>query len=464
MKWDLTDTILVFTKDGEGTPLDVWKLGDAVRGLLINGGTGSGKTSSSGRTIAKNFLSKGFGGLVLTVKTDEAELWRNYCKKYGREDDLILLDDSGRYRFNFLDYYLKSKSGGISVTENLVDLFVEVAIGSESGGDKYWLLAFKQLMRNAIDLILLQRDTISLKDIYDVIISAPTSDNLNEAGECAQLIEGLKEVKKNISDDSKLHDLKLTLSYWTVEYPHIAEKTRSIIVSYFTSMADSFLRGLTREIFCTDTTEECTPDSIMDGKIVVINLPVHEYGAIGKTIQRVYKYIFQLMVEQRPRVEDMRPVFLWADEAQYFVSTHDIKFQSTARSALACTVYLTQSISSLESSLGHGSKEMVQTLLGNLQTKIFHCNSEPTTNQYAADLISKEYKATKTISRAENGSSEAESHQLEYQVIPSNFSLLSEGGEANNYTTEAYVYVTGKRWLKNGKNYYKVPFAQEKLD
>lgn len=50
---------------------DWWKVRDAFEGLQIFGGIGSGKSSGSGKTIAKSFLRNGLGGLVMCAKPDE---------------------------------------------------------------------------------------------------------------------------------------------------------------------------------------------------------------------------------------------------------------------------------------------------------------------------------------------------------------------------------------------------------
>ena len=47
-----------------------WTIREAVEGVAILGDMGSGKTTGSGRTIRKAFLNAGFGGLVMTKKTD----------------------------------------------------------------------------------------------------------------------------------------------------------------------------------------------------------------------------------------------------------------------------------------------------------------------------------------------------------------------------------------------------------
>ncbi len=61
----------------------------AVEGIQIFGGIGSGKTSGSGKMLAKKFLENGYGGLVLTAKQDEKDLWVKYCADAGASDDVL---------------------------------------------------------------------------------------------------------------------------------------------------------------------------------------------------------------------------------------------------------------------------------------------------------------------------------------------------------------------------------------
>ena len=63
--WDDNDMVLSF---GEGRDMDEWTVRDFNQGLGMFGATGSGKTSGSGKTIAYEVISHGYGGLVLTTK------------------------------------------------------------------------------------------------------------------------------------------------------------------------------------------------------------------------------------------------------------------------------------------------------------------------------------------------------------------------------------------------------------
>lgn len=70
---DLSKPLLPVTR-GEALTI-----GDACEGIGIIGGTGSGKTSTSGRVIAHHYLAAGFGGVVLTAKPDERLLWEKFA-------------------------------------------------------------------------------------------------------------------------------------------------------------------------------------------------------------------------------------------------------------------------------------------------------------------------------------------------------------------------------------------------
>ena len=89
------------------------------------------------------------------------------------------------------------------------------------------------------------------------------------------------------------------------------------------------------------------PELTFHGAIVLLNMPALTLNDDGIVAQQLFKYLLQRAVLARNGLEpaqQARPVFLWADEAQYFVNSFDTDFQSTCRSAKACTVFLTQSL------------------------------------------------------------------------------------------------------------------------
>ncbi len=289
----LDQPLLYFSED------DALTIGQACEGVHIFGATGSGKTSGSGQALALQFLHGGFGGLVLTAKPDELATWQRYAELTDRSDDLVIFSPESDHRFNFLAYEASRSGAGGGQTENIVSLFTTVMEVSErgnhsgSGSDPFWVRASKQLLRNAVDLCRLSGHPISVKDITAIIRSAPKSHEEARSDQfvssrCYQLLDRVDQ-KFKAGDLSELqaHDYQQTFDYWIKEYPALGDKTRSGIVSTFTSLADGFLRGELYQLFCTETT--ITPEASFDGKIIILNLPLKQWNELGLYAQLVFK-------------------------------------------------------------------------------------------------------------------------------------------------------------------------------
>ncbi len=450
---------------------DPWRYRDACEGCHIFGGTGSGKTSGSGAAIASAFLRHGFGGLVLTAKPDDRQDWQQYAAATGRSEQLIVIGPDQPWRFNFLDYELRRPGAGAGLTENMVQLFVNVLeiaerkSGGGGGNEQFWQRAMKQLLRNTIDLLKIARGTLTLADIAEVISTAPQSHEETESeawqdGLCFTLIY---EANAKELTDQQQADFEITARYWLTEFPGLAEKTRSVVVSTFTSMADCFLRGELRELFCTST--NVVPEMTQQGAVIVVDLPVKQYAELGQYAQVLVKLLWQRATERRDVKANPRPVFLWADEAQFFANPYDAEFQTTARSSRACTVYLSQNMPNYYAAFpGEQGKAQVDSLMGNLGTQFYHANSEASTNEWAADKIAKTWQAKANVSASAQAGGGSASHgateSLEWQITPVEFTRLRRGGPANDLCVDAIVFQGGRMFEATGANYLRLTFKQ----
>lgn len=465
-----------------------WSVNDAFQGTQVFGATGSGKSSGSGKAIARAFLDANFGGLVLTAKTDERMEWEKLCAEAGRTPDLIVFGEEQRWRFNFLRYERERPGKGAGNTENLVNLFCSVLEVADrksagSGSDSYWIRALKQLLRNAIDLLTIAVDEVELPLLYRVITSAPSSvdeaasETWRQGSDCYGMILVAGDRAEKIG---RKGDFEITREFWLREYAMLANETRTGIVSMFTTMADCFLRGMLRELFCTGKNFE--PEDCFKGKIIILDLPVKEYHELGIFSQVLFKYVWQRSVERRipPGIsrekaqEEIRPVFLWADESQFFVNQYDALFQSTARSSRACTVYLTQNLPGYQAAFNSaGGSAAAEAFLGNLQTKIFHANGDPKTNEWASSSIGRvrQIQLQGGMSQGEQnrGSSQnaSGSMQFEFIVQPQEFTELRTGGFENEGVVDSVIFQGGRRWLiDEGKkevprNFIRHSFSQK---
>lgn len=452
-------------------------IGNACEGVQIFGGIGSGKTSGSGEALARSFLTAGFGGLVLCAKKDVLDDWKRYAAATGRSNNVLVFDDSGDFVFPFLQYEIERKGEGAGYTDNLVRLFTtvyEAIDGTASSGgehsDPYWTRAMQQLLRNTIDLCIIARGTVSVPLIHDVILSAPTSvaqidtEEWKEKSLCWKLL--LEGHAQNLDKWVK-YDFDSTASFWLEEYPSLADKTRSSILSTLTTMMDIFLRRPFRRLFSEqpdDRRKIAYPELTHRGVIIVLNLPVKEFGDAGRAAQVVYKYLWQQAVERRAVTNETIPVFLWVDEAQNFVTEYDMQFQATARSTKACTVYLTQNLPNYYAEMGGTqSKYKVDSLMGNLQTKIWHANSDPMTNENAAETIGRSWQTRQTSGESFGvdsfNVSAGKNESFDYDVPPQAFTKLRKGGIGNNRIVEAILFQNGRLW-KNGKTHLFAQFKQ----
>ncbi|MBL7814715.1 MAG: TraM recognition domain-containing protein [Saprospiraceae bacterium] len=462
---------------------DPFTIGNAFEGVQIFGGIGSGKTSGSGETLAKSMLLAGFGGLVLCAKKDELKTWEKYLKETGRDKGVIIFDGSGKWVFPFLQYEIERDGEGAGYTENLVRLFTtvyEAITRQQSGGggdNAYFTRAMQQLIRNAIDLLLIVKGTASVPLIHDLIMSAPLNvddiikDEWQNKSLCWNLLlEGQAKKQAGHFDTWVKHDFESTASFWLEEYPNLSDKTRSNILSTLTTMLDIFLRRPFRQLFSEapeNSRQIAYPEHTHKGAIIIMNLPVKEFGDAGRAAQVVYKYLWQQAAERRNVEENPRPIFLWVDEAQNFATEYDMQFQATARSSRACTVYLTQNLPNYYAEMGgEHSKYRVDSLVGNLQTKIFHANSDPTTNEFAANVIGKTWQKRDNSSMSVGGQSfnvsEGQSEVYDYEVIPQIFTKLRKGGDANGGIVEGIVFQNGRIWESNRKTYLFTKFKQSK--
>jgi hypothetical protein len=177
--------------------------------------------------------------------------------------------------------------------------------------------------------------------------------------------------------------------------------------------------------------------------------------------------MFQQAVERRDVAKHPVPVFLWADEVQLFVNPYDQIFLTTARSKLVATVFLTQNISNYLAVMGSGAeaKAKVDSLLGNLSTKIFHANMDAETNEYASRLIGNALLPAGSVSqqvnkfKVDDNRSIGESMVIQPQVFPREFTTLKSGGKENDFKVEAIMLVANHLW-SNGTNFRLVTFTQ----
>ena len=456
---------------------DDWTVGDSHEGAIVPGSSGGGKTTGSAHTFANAFMGADFGGLTLTTKIDEKDQWREWAAESGRQDDLIIVKPTNPVYYDFMERAAKEQDGSDTQTmTSLFKLIMEIANGgSIESKDAFWGLSRDQMTRNTIDMLKCAGEVVSINNMYRFVVTAPNSpsqlvssnwQNESYAFQClnkaTDLIDELKD-----SGNRAIHyeDFEMPYKYWTYEFPNLAEKTRSIIVSMFTSTADMFLRGNIKKLFNTDVyKQEIYPEMAREGKIILLDLPIKSYDQVGVVAQGVYKLCFQKAMERVKVNKDTRSVFLFADECQYTLTSYEESFQQTARSSRIATFYLTQSISNLHLNLGERGEQRTNSLLTNLGTKIFHAQADTQTNEWASKIIGEDWSLQSSSSSSYDDQNDPRmsaniSEQRRYIFEPIEFTRLQRGGKKFDHVVSAIVHQVGRTW-STGENYLEVFFKQ----
>lgn len=474
-----------------------WSVRDAFEGVQVFGATGSGKSSGSGRALALGLLRAGFGGLVLTAKPTDAQDWagpNGYMRLAGRSDRPIVVGPPSRWneyrswgvevpaaghQLDFLDYEFRRLSDvGINPSLNLVSLFetaLEVGRPQEPGtaSDPFWRDTFRQLVQNAVDLAMMADGAVSLPRIKDIVMSAPESqeaalsdswrNSRSVCWECIQRAQARFD-RNDIPTFFDEEDLRQTATYWLIDLASLAWKTRSSVRTMFTAKVDFLLRSPLRQMFSPTagshgdpTPRTFAPDESHAGRVIILDFPIKSFGEVGRFVQILYKTLWQMATEDRPVAVDetsgvllgQAPVLLWADESQYFVTARDLAFQLTARSKCVSTVYLTQNLPNYYAMIaGADNRSIADSLVGNLQTKIFHANGDPVTNRWASDVFGPAIHdfCNRSTSLISGERSVGRSESFHAVVKESDFVCLRKGGPEAGGMVDAIVFQAGRRW------------------
>ena len=451
---------------------NLWTVRDACTGVMVFGMTGSGKSSGPLHKIANKFLTLNFGGVVFCAKPDECDTWIKYAKEAHRKDDLLFLS---KLTFNYLDHESRRSGRGGGQIENLVNLYLEIVNmgkdkrNSGGGNDEYWNNAVKQLLRNTMTILQMAGESINIENIYRMVISAPSANGntAEESSYCTDLMA--LSIPEHLRQTP---EFEIARTFFLEEFAYLDERTRSNTVSSFSVTADSMQRGELARCFSAPESTLHLEDIYRNHKILIVDYDQKSWGRMGQYAAGIIKYCFEMMIERREDISnnDAPPVFLWADECQFFSLDYDQKFQTTARSSRTLTVYATQNLGNLYDGYG---KEKASSLLGNLGTKFFCQNGEFETNEWASKSIGQEIILRKNQTYGDSKSSsmkgddnkslsfsEGYSEQKDYRVDPADFSTLQTGGPRGQCKV-GFIFWQSGRILNNGSVYVRSTIEQQ---
>lgn len=469
------------TKDTLDKPLFQWSDRDAftIRDLLnggvaITGRAGSGKTSSSGRQLGNAILRHPrSSGLILAAKPEDLPMWQGMCAKAGRKLRVFAPDQP--LRFNILSHVL-GMGGQTREVVRCITTIGETLRSSESKGGEsadFWEREQERMLYNAVEVVRQATGSVSAPDLQRFISTAPMnaaqiSSPQWQSGYCNQCLAAAYGKRKSSVEK---HDYQLAADYWLAEYPNMADKTRSCILTGVMGILHVFNSGVVRELMSTTT--NATPDDILAGEWVIVDMSPAEWGDSGLFVCAAWKYLTEKAVLRRHADEKSSIVTIWADEASQFVNSFDSHFITQCRSHKGCLVFLTQSLHSYYAALeGQTGKHKADALLANFGTKIFHSCGDVQTAEWGVQLIGKSLQnfigssmgPQESMWDEMNGRSNVTTSMSErYEsILQSNVFMngLRTGGHANGLLCDGIVIRSGEPF-GNGHNWLLCTFSQK---
>ncbi len=483
---------MTYPKDVLNTPIlqlsesDVVRFRDLIEGgTLITGGLGSGKSSTSAKSLALSFLSSGIGGLVLTVKSDETKHWIEYAKSAGRFKDLVIFNAESGLVFDPLAYMWNSGGRAAGHIETIVELFSTLMnVGKQHVGinnDRYWELAAEELQRAVIVMLSAAGERISIASIHQIITSLPTEPaQADDPGwltstPCGRLILKLRERRGSFTSE-QLDDLDIAIPFALERWPKLDPRTSSNIQSTWSGMASKFTFHPFSRMFCSGRYDFTPEQTTHERKVIILDFPVLEYGReTSRLCQILVKIIFQRAWLRHQFQEGCcNGAFCFQDEFALLMHKLENPFHMTCRGSGIAPVCITPNILNIAAEEFGEQKPGAKTLgfLGLLSLKIFHNQTDIETCNYAADQIGKEYRYldnfhTGTSGHDQTNASFGGSRQLVHILEPIAFTQL-ETPDSDNPCSQAIVYHRGRSFNATktaqnprGLNYLPVVFSRK---
>ena len=402
--------------------------------FLITGTIGTGKTSSAMYPFTEQLIKynyknpdKKVGILILDVKGNYYEQVKKYVKKYKLQNDLIVIELGGKFKYNPLHKPNLKPAVIANRLKSILELF------SENNSESYWLDEAEKVLTEAIKLCRIYNSGyVTFTEIHKIV----TEENYYK--EKIQIIKNM--FINNKLNKIQIYDLNSALDFFQKEYERLDQRTLSILKSEITRITNVFISDYeVNQIFCSSKKElnfKGFNEVINKGKIVVLNMNIAEYRNLSKIIAAYLKLDFQTEIMMNLAKNKKRTTAFICDEYAEYVTKTDSEFFSLSREAKCINIVSTQSYSSLKNTLK--DETAVKVICQNLINKIWFRTDDIFTIEEAQKQIGKEDKIKTSKNISEN------SKETLYSRITNSMSSLDStiSESFNLYTQNDYIYDT----------------------
>jgi len=365
---------------------------DAAQNILVLGGIGAGKTTRLMQPVLAQLLDQACGGLLFDVKGDVKKTVIQLAKMTHRQITLI---GPNHNQMNLLE----------NLTPEIAASFLKSAF-LLSGGmrlDGFWVDTATELCRNTLGLLSFLPKHYTLQGLYGYLFDEETKETIQD--ELNSLLVTLEE--------KKLRLLKTYLRYHDTIFATFDEKIKSGVNATVAQALAPFNHPELIDAFCQQTSESLNMQTVLDGTVYLVDMPLSRWGLGGKVAYTFIKLRFFNVMQSRNQHLDWnqdRPIFFMCDEYQELVSASkdglsDLNFWDKSRSSKTIGIISAQSISSFYAALG--DRDLSHALLQNFRQKICFRTEDQATLTMMDQLAGRAKVQRKTHSQTTGDSSRA---------------------------------------------------------
>jgi len=384
-----------------------WTMEDFVRGWLITGRTGSGKTQSAINTLTFQLFQnvRNWGGICLDQKGLYWEIIVKMAAHFGRSNDLVLLQTRplGKDMLWRPPHTINLTGNPDVPASTYAKVIVDTAVSltGGKGGNPFFVTKAQLAIQTAFEILRHMEAYVTIPNIHRLLLN-------REDGQAA--IEELTNF-----GDQRSKDLLAAFRSHLEQPPEQLGGVEGTISNYL----DFFMHPEIAEVFCANE-PTFSVSEIDAGKIVCIAMP-QKFQAERLYINTILKlsYYFHALSRFDKSAEERERdnlIVLFADEGQEIITGAESAFADhraagVIREARATIVLATQAYTSIHGSL---DKRYAEVLMLNLSNELIFTVA----NHDSAVIASKNIGEREVVEKSWGWSGGRQSYNYQKKIKP----------------------------------------------
>ena len=330
-------------------------LKEAAQNILVLGGIGAGKTTRVMQPLLAQLLDQSCGGLLFDVKGDVKKAVITLGEMTGQPVTII---GPNHGHMNLL----------AGLTPEVAASFLKSAFLLNGGAkmDGFWIDTATELCRNTLGVLSFLPQHYTLQGLYSYLFDDEAREALEES--VNTLLATLNHKEQRL--------LKTYLRYHDSIFSAFDEKVKSGVNATVAQALSPFNHPELIDAFCEHTDRNLAMESVLDGAVYLVDMPLSRWGLGGKVAYTFIKLRFFNVMQSRihhPEWNQEKPVFFMCDEYQELISASkdglsDLNFWDKSRSSKTIGIISAQSVSSFYAAIG--DHDLTHAILQNFRQKL----------------------------------------------------------------------------------------------